>query len=97
MVINIRSKIGLLFFFIFSLKGHYYRSWERKRIYTDRTIFFIVDKGGWISINYGRDPVIVDDKQAVRADQLNKTIKHGEIKSMIPLNLSNTRIAVSTK
>lgn len=58
---------------------------------------YIVSNTGWIKIESDKDPISLNNKKVILANQLNSSIKRADIKEMTPVDSKNARFLIYTK
>jgi|GEM_PF-1223087 len=59
--------------------------------------FYLVSNTGWIKIGSDTDPVSLNNKKVVLANQLNSHIKRADIKGMTPVDSKDAKFLIKTK
>lgn len=59
--------------------------------------FFIISDTGWVEIKSGDENILVDNKNSIKAKELNGTVKRSKIKRMTTLNQNGNVAGIFTK
>ena len=58
---------------------------------------YLVSNSGWIKIESEKDPISLNNKKVIPANQLISTIKRSDIKGMTPVDSKIARLLIYTK